>query len=88
MADIDSASKEQNITTIKQAQEMCKAKFGKLPRMGYESLIHEGTAKRNDGFGGMVGEYKCQTRTYLQHNGNGFRVWTWVNVNPITALTN
>lgn len=70
---------------------MCKQKFGRLPRIGYEMTIDEGTVQR----GGLIRELDGSTtksfegmrphkyETYLQNiAGAKFRVWTHVDVVP------
>lgn len=70
------------ISSTEQAKKMCKEKFNKLPRPGYEIIIDNGLIDIDDK-GGL--HSKAEYRTHLQNNADTFRVWTWIDVSPYTA---
>ena len=54
--------------TIKRAKEICKSKYGRLPRPGYEMLVETGARDRF--------EYKV----WLINEAGRFRVREWESV--------
>lgn len=80
MKAIDDVSKEVGITSVKAAKELCKGQFGRLPRPGFEICIQKGTVYRSSPLAKKAPHEYC---TYLSHEGNWFRVWSWVSVSPV-----
>lgn len=68
--------------TLKRAKELCKTKFSKLPRMGYESEIIKDTIQVK----GLYTRFPFSVHTvervvYLQNNAGTFRIWEYISPN-------
>ena len=73
--------------SVEQAKKFCKQKFGRLPRMGYEMMIEYDFVEITEDKVGTVyhGTHKFKYKTYLAYEAGGFRLWTWIDVNPARA---
>lgn len=69
--------------TIEQAKKICKEKFHKLPRIGYEIEIESGVEDYwvldLDGKK-VVGKFKYAV--HLENNAGTYKIWEWHNPFP------
>lgn len=72
------------VGSLKDAMALCRQKYRRLPRPGYEILIDSGDVKIKGSQPGTVweGEQSYAYKTYLTNHADQYRVWTWISSSP------